>query len=81
MANHEIAWAPRTEWDHAAYSLNIRLHRLVGNTRTVWGLSEECRQKFGREPDIVARSSDLLYSRPRRETALSRETDTKTQGG
>jgi hypothetical protein len=59
----EIVWDTRDQWDYTAYSLNTRLHVMAGNQQVVDGLSEECRQKFGKEPDVTPKTDDILYFR------------------
>jgi hypothetical protein len=58
-----IVWATRDEWDYAAYSLNTRLYVMAGNQQIVDGLSKECRDKFGKEPDLRPRIDDMMYFR------------------
>jgi hypothetical protein len=59
----EIVWAPREDWDYATYSLNTRLYQMAGNQGIVDGLTQECREKFGQEPDLRPRFDDGLYFR------------------
>jgi hypothetical protein len=59
----EIQWAPRSEWDHATYSLNVRLYQMAGQIQVAEGLAAECRQKWGKEPDIRPDPEDEVYFR------------------
>jgi hypothetical protein len=59
----EIPWTSRSEWNHAAYSLNVRLYKMADAMKVAEALAAECRQKWGREPDISPRPDDWDYFR------------------
>jgi hypothetical protein len=61
--SNEIIWKRREDWDYEDYSLNIRLYRMAGNQSVVDKLTEQCREKFSKEPDLKPRFDDRVYFR------------------
>jgi hypothetical protein len=59
----DIIWTTSDQWDYDTYSLNTRLHVMAGNQSVVDGLTTQCREKFGRDPDTTPRFDDRVYFR------------------
>jgi hypothetical protein len=59
----EIIWTTFDRWDYETYSSQARLRVMAGQLEVVEALSKQCREKFGKEPDLKPQKDDMVFFR------------------